>query len=139
MPPEGVHLALIVQSAAFDRVHYALATAAAALAVGRPVTLFFTGGACRALAQRQGWRAMACADGTGAADYDEALRRKGLGDFETLLAACGELGATLMVCEMGLAAAGVPADALRDDLALEAGGLATFLTGAAARGQLLFV
>ena len=42
-------LSIIVYDGHFDKVHYALVLAAAASAVGRPVTLFFTMGACRAL------------------------------------------------------------------------------------------
>ena len=40
-------LSLIIQSGEYDRVHYALVMASAALAVGKPVTLFFTMAATR--------------------------------------------------------------------------------------------
>ena len=42
-------LSIIVYAGHFDKVHYALVMAAAAAAIGRPVTLFFTMGACNAL------------------------------------------------------------------------------------------
>ena len=45
-------LSLIVQSDDFDRVHYALVLASAALATGKPVTLLFAMAATRALTPR---------------------------------------------------------------------------------------
>ena len=57
-PPDK--LSIVVFSGAFDKVHYALAMAAASLAVNTPATLFFTMGASRALlaedADGPGWR-----------------------------------------------------------------------------------
>ena len=61
-------LALIIQSGAVDRVHYALLFAAGALAMGRDVTLFFTMAGCRAF---NGVAALLPAeDGTSAAACD---------------------------------------------------------------------
>lgn len=132
---EARPLALVVFSGGFDRVHYALAIAAAALACDRPVTLFFTMEAARALARPgpdcgPGWAALAAApDGQTAVAQDSALRAKGIAGFEDLLAACVALGASVMVCEMGLRAIGLGLDALRDDVPVRPGGLVTFLGG----------
>ncbi|SEH64468.1 DsrE family protein [Magnetospirillum fulvum] len=138
-------LALVVFSGGFDRVHYALAIAAAALACNRPVTLFFTMEATRALARpgpdgRPGWAGLTAGpSGQSAFDHDEALRAKGIAGFEDLLAACVALGASVMVCEMGLRAIGLGLDALRDDVPLHPGGLVTFLTEIGGDGATMFI
>jgi peroxiredoxin family protein len=146
-PPDGgpAKLSLVVFSASYDRVHYALATAAAALSINTPVTLLFTMGAVRALLAadgggRPGWQNLPVETGGGdGAARDAALEAKGIGAFEELLAACAALGATIMVCEMGLRAGGIlPAD-LRDDLEIAEGGLVTFLRDAAPDGAMLFI
>jgi len=133
-------LSVVVFSGAFDRVHYALAMAAAALAANQPATLFFTMGGCRALARRRddgcpGWHAL---DGE-AASADAALRAKGLAGFADLLEACVALGATLMVCEMGLKAIGLGLDDLDPALIVSPGGLVTFLADASPDGAMVFV
>lgn len=127
-------LSIIVYSGAFDRVHYALATAAAAAATDRPVTLFFTMEALRALGKDAGWRKIEGADAR-----DAAYRARGVATFEELLAACAALEVRFMVCEMGLRAIGMTAAELRDDLAFEEGGLVTFLNDASAAGAMLFI
>ncbi len=111
-------LSIIVHSGEFDRVHYALAMAAAAAAIDRPVTLFFTMEAIRALAKDAGWRAT-----PRAAERDASHAARGVATFEELLAACAELGVRFMVCEMGLRAIGMRAAELRGDVAFEQGGL----------------
>jgi peroxiredoxin family protein len=121
MPPERRPLSLIVESGGFRRVHYALAIAAAAAAVGRPATLFFTMDALRALEAEEGWRALP------GAEADARLAAAGCVDFETLVASCAELGVTFMVCEMGLKAIGLARGRLRDDVPIADGGLATLL------------
>ncbi len=135
----------MVFSASYDRVHYALATAAAALSINAPVTLFFTMGAIRALLApdadgRPGWQSLPTEAGSGdGAARDEAFKANGIGDFEELFEACVALGATVMVCEMGLRAEGLrPAD-LRGDLEIAEGGLVTFLRDAAPGGAMLFI
>ena len=146
-PPDGgrAKLSLVVFSASYDRVHYALATAAAALSINTPVTLFFTMGAVRALLApdgdgRPGWQSLPSEAGPddGAA-RDAALAAKGIGAFEELLAACAALGATIMVCEMGLRAEGLRSADLRGDLEIAEGGLVTFLRDAAPGGAMLFI
>ena len=126
----------LTHSDAFSRVHYALAMAAAAAAIDRPATLFFTMGAIRALvasngAGNPGWHGL----GGDAAARDRDLAAAGIGDFETLLEACTDLGVRIMVCEAGLRAEGLSRADLRPDVHIEDGGLATLLleTGDAAR------
>ena len=128
----AARLSVVVFSGAFDRVHYALAMAAAALATNQPATLFFTMGGCRALlaadAAGPGWRQLhPTEDGVPPEQADAALLAKGLGGFEELLAACVALGATVMVCEMGLKAMGLTLDQLRQDVPVTPGGLVSFL------------
>lgn len=123
-------LSLVVFSGDFDRVHYALAMAAAAAATNRPVTLFFTMGAARALVD---WRTLP------GAVADDDLRAKGLAGFDELLDACVALGATIMVCEMGLKALGIDPASLRTDLPVTPGGIVTFLADASKDGGMLFL
>jgi peroxiredoxin family protein len=130
-------LAIAVHSGAFDRVHYALVMASAAAATDRKATLFFTGQAVRALHGAEGWHALAAAP-EGAMARDATLRTCQVAGFEELLAACGDLGVRLIVCEMALRAAALDAAGLRPDLKIEVAGVVTFLH-AAAGGQIVFV
>jgi peroxiredoxin family protein len=121
-------LSLIIQSGEYDRVHYALVMASAALAVGKPVTLFFTMAATRALT----------------ADWADNAREKafaadGLATFEELLAACSELDATFMVCELGLRAENLRREDLRDDINITEGSAVSFLSDASEKGAMLYV
>jgi len=125
MPPEARGLALIVQAGSFEQVHYALSIAAAAAAVGRPATLFFTLQALRALEAGEGWRAL-----PGAA-ADAEYRARGIAGFEELLGACRDLDIRVVACEAGLRAAGLARDDLREDIPIEEAGLATLLLEAA--------
>jgi len=136
-PPDK--LSIVVHSGDFERIHYALAMAAAAAAVDRPTTLFFTMAALRALAKAgadgaPGWTAL-----PGAAARDQEFSARGVAGFETLLEACKALGVTLMVCEMGLRASGLERADLRDDLTFREGGIVTFLADASADGAMLFI
>ncbi len=136
-PPEK--LSIVVFSGDFGRVHYALATAAAAAAVDRPVTLFFTMDAITALTGpaadgQPGWTTL-----PGAAGRDAAFAAAGIATFEELWSACGALDVTLMICEMGLRAVGLTAADLRPDLAFTEGGIVSFLNDARADGAMLFV
>jgi peroxiredoxin family protein len=133
--PEGKgRISLIVFSGEFARVHYALATAAAALSIGRPATLFFTMEAIRALGRDEGWRRMPGAD-----ELDARHAAAGVGRFGELLEACVALGATVMVCEMGLKAIGLDRGALRADVPVVDGGLVTFLNQLDPGGSTLFI
>ncbi|WP_241911776.1 DsrE family protein [Telmatospirillum siberiense] len=137
-------LSLVLFSGAYDKVHYALAMAAAALASNRMATLFFTMGATRALlaadAGGPGWRDLhPTEDGLAPQVADADLTAKGIGGFEELLAACVALGATVMVCETGLRALGLELSALRSDVPVMPGGLVSFLADASADGAVVFI
>lgn len=116
--PEG-GLSLIVRSGDYESVHYALALAAAALAVNKPAVLFFTMGGLRALTgpppSLDDWT------------RDALYRARGVGDFETLLAACIELGARFIVCDMGLCVLGMDRAQLRTDVPFTVAGIVTLL------------
>ena len=116
--PEG-GVSVIVRSGDYESAHYALALAAAALAVNKPAVLFFTMAGIRALEGPP----------PGLADWhrDEANRKAGVGDFETLLAACVELGARFIVCEMGLRSLGIDRAGLRRDVPFAVAGIVTLL------------
>lgn len=142
---EQAGLSIVVFSGGFDRVHYALAMAAAAAAVNREVTLFFTGRALRALVHEEepgvlGWHDLDAADdGSRPAERDRFFGAHGMATFEELLEACVALRVRILACEMGLRALGLPASVtLRADAAAEIAGVVTFL--AASKGaQTLFI
>jgi peroxiredoxin family protein len=112
-------LSLIVRAGDYESVHYALALASAALAVNKPAVLFFTMGGLRALMGPP-----ATLDDWG---RDALMRERGVGDFETLLQACVELGARFIVCEMGLRALGIERAQLRADVPFTVAGIVTLL------------
>ena len=137
-------LSIVVFAGAYDRVHYALTMAAAALAVNTPATLFFTMGALRALlpagAATGGWRdLLPTEDGTAPSLADARLIARKLAGFEEMLRACVELGAKVMACEMGLRAVGIATTELRSDVPIVPGGLVTFLADASRDGAMVFV
>lgn len=148
--PERTVLGLIIQSGAFDRVHYALAMASAALATGRPVVLFFTEGGCRALIASDadgypGWAHMPLSPGqTGdiganGAAFDAHLSARGCANFDDLLDACRDLGARFVACEMGLKALDLDRSQLRDDISIEEGGLVGFYHAVGDLGRIVMV
>lgn len=124
-------LSIVVHSCEFERVHYALVMASAAVATNRPATLFFTGGAVQALAGDDGWCRLA------GSERDDQFQKRGIGGFEELLTACVELGVRIIVCEAGLRAADMTAGALRADLKLEIAGVVTLYNSV--DGQLIFI
>ena len=138
-------LSIVVYDGHYDKVHYALVMAAAAAAIGRPVTLFFTMGACHVLkrpddAGVHAWRAMPLSDGDGTGgDRDDAFAAINVATFEELLQSCVQFGVTFMVCEMGLRAEGLEGLPLRDDIPLEEGGVVTFLNDASKDGAVIFI
>ncbi|MGQ9364829.1 DsrE family protein [Azospirillum sp. ST 5-10] len=140
-------LSIVVFSGGFDRVHYALVMASAAAATNRRVTLFFTGRALRALVHEHepgvlGWHDLDAADdGSRPLERDRYFAKQGLATFEELLGACVALGVTVMACEMGLKALGLPAERarLRDDVPVQRGGVVTFLNEVTPGGATLFV
>jgi peroxiredoxin family protein len=131
-------LSIVLLSDSFERVHYGLCMASTAAALERPVTLFVTLGALRALVAadaggRPGWMGLPVADepvASGVADggtLDARNRTRGVAGFEELLQTCAALDVEFMACEMGLRALGLEPQALRSDLELARGGLATLL------------
>jgi peroxiredoxin family protein len=111
-------LSIIVRSGKYEDVHYALAMAAAAIAVNKPAVLFFTMAGIRALMgppPLEDW------------DRDALNRERGVGDFETLLQACIELGVRFIVCEMGLRSLAIDRTKLRADVPFTVAGIVTLL------------
>jgi peroxiredoxin family protein len=112
-------ISVIVRVGDYESAHYALALAAAALAVNKPAVLFFTMSGIRALqgppAPLEGW------------DRDAQNSARGVGDFETLLQACVELGARFIVCEMGLRSLDIDRASLRADVPFMVAGIVTLL------------
>ena len=138
-------ISIIIYDHHFDKVHYALVMAAAAAAIGKPVTLFFTMGASLALLEVEpnaspGWAKMPLSDeeGTGL-ERDHSYKDKGVAQFEELLQACSTLGIKFMVCEMGLQAKNIKNNPLRKDLSIEISGVVTFLNDASSNGITLFI
>lgn len=112
-------ISVILRAGDYESAHYGLALAAAALAVNKPAVLFFTMAGIRAL---QGpppaltqW------------ERDAENRARGVGDFETLLQACIELGARFIVCEMGLRSLAIDRASLRADVPFTVAGIVTLL------------
>lgn len=149
-------LSIIALSGDYERVHYALAMAAAARAVGRPTTLFFTQKAIAALTHAKTgeplWHRLPADTGStsssdgraGFADAadagiarDSAYKARGVGDFETLLSACVEMGVRVIVCEMGLRAQNIGRESLRQDVPHEIAGIVTLLEATPAGSQLV--
>jgi peroxiredoxin family protein len=123
-------LSIIVFDGRFDRVHYAVAMAAAAAAINRPVTLHFAGPAVHAL-RPGGWRHL---DGA-ARDADFAAR--GVAGYEVLVDACRQMKVRRIACEMALRAAGLSAGDL--DPGVEVAGVVTLLAAIPPGASLLFV
>lgn len=133
-------LSIIVFSGAFERVHYALVLAAGALASNRAVTLFFTMAASQALLAPDGWTRLTTeTPGASPQSLEAGFAEKGVATFAELLDATLALGATFMVCEMGLKAMGLEAQPLRADIPIQSGGVVTFLAEASKDGAMLFI
>ena len=112
-------VSIILRRGDYESAHYALALASAALATNKPAVLFFTMGGIRALTGPP-----ASLDDWG---RDALNRARGVGDFETLLQACVELGAKFIVCEMGLRSLGIDRAGLRTDVPFTVAGIVTLL------------
>lgn len=142
-PPDKI--SIVVYDHHFDKVHYALVTASAAAAIGKPVTLFFTMGACQALMEVDAcgpanWCAMPLSDEPGSGlERDQFYKDNGIAHFEELLEACIALNVNIMVCEMGLRAKSMLGSNLRQDLNIEISGMVTFLNDASKTGSILFI
>ena len=110
-------VSIILRRGDYESAHYALALASAALATNKPAVLFFTMGGIRALTGPP-----ASLDDWG---RDALNRARGVGDFETLLQACVELGAKFIVCEMGLRSLAIDRASLRSDVPFTVAGIVT--------------
>ncbi len=130
-------LTLIVQSRAIDRLHYALMLAAANAALGGPTTLFFAVEGVAAF-ESGGWDALATSAGEPGVDFLKRLDSAGVAHPDDLLEALAELGARLAVCDSALAVAGLLADDLNPEPALEVTGLADILA-ASSEGRIVYV
>lgn len=112
-------ISVILRAGDYESAHYGLALAAAALAVNKPAVLFFTMSGIRALQGQPPalthW------------ERDAENRTRGVGDFETLLQACIELGARFIVCEMGLRSLAIDRASLRADVPFTVAGIVTLL------------
>jgi peroxiredoxin family protein len=127
-PPDK--LSIVVFSGDYERVHYAFAMASAAGAVDRPVTLFFTMDAIRALA---------ASDAPDWSVQERENKRKGVATLAELRDACVQFGTNFLVCTMGLRSVGLTLDGLRSDLTLKEGGIVAFLNDASREGAMLFI
>lgn len=137
-PPDK--LSIVVASGVFEKVHYALVMAAGAAAIGTPVTLFFTMGACQALVADEGWRQLPSERmNESAAGRDNDFAARGVATMSELLESCAELGVTFMVCEMGLRAEGLEDTQLMENASITRTGVVTFLTDASKDGALVYV
>ena len=138
-------ISIVIYDHHFDKVHYALVMAAAAAAIGKSVTLFFTMGATQALLEEgpgssAAWAKMPLSDEEGRGlERDQSYKDKGVAQFEELLQACVTLGTQFMVCEMGLQAKGIKNNLLRTDLPIEVSGVVTFLNDASSNGVVVFI
>lgn len=112
-------VSVIVRSGKYEDAHFALAVAAAAAAVNKPAVLFFTMAGIRALTgpppALDDWA------------RDAINKQRGVGDFETLLQACVELGVRFIVCEMGLRSLSLDRTSLRADVPFTIAGIVTLL------------
>lgn len=135
-------LSLIVFTGNYDKLHYALATASAALTVNISTTLFFTMDAVKALTKDRfgfGWHYLNSNASISGKERDHELSKLGVAGFEELLAACRDLGAIFMICEMGLRSQSIQQSHLRQDLSYKQGGLVTFLSEETLGGQIVFI
>jgi peroxiredoxin family protein len=137
-PPDK--LSLVVASGVYEKVHYALVMAAGAAAIGTPVTLFFTMGACVTLTKEPGWRALPSEkDDHDADSRDAAFASNGVATFDELIESCAELGVSFMVCEMGMRAEGLDDEQLTTDIPIQRTGVVTFMNDASKDGALVYI
>ena len=119
-------MTIMFVSGSTDHIHMGLMTAATASAMGRPVTLFFSKSAVKAVLEG-GWPALCDADGKDAGALGESQEAQGIASFEMLMEALGALSARFIACETAIAEQG---DALTPFLRspiIETGGLATLI------------
>nr|WP_302474266.1 DsrE family protein [Roseococcus sp. MDT2-1-1] len=113
-------MGVLLLSGGHERAHFALMTATAAAALGRPVTLFATNAGCRLLLRE----APLLQD-----EREEAAGKAGVAGIATLLAAACELGIRLIACEAGLRMEGQEGVPLAEGV--EVAGVVSFLAATA--------
>ncbi len=121
--PRPQPLGILLISAGHERGHYAFVTAAAAAAIGRPVTIFATNEGCRMLASQ-----------LPPDTRDDQVRAAGVAGLGELRAAALELGVRLMACDAGLRMIGLPSARLLPGV--EIAGVPSFLA-AVGGGQII--
>lgn len=124
--PEPLPLGILLISGTHERAHYAFVVAAAAAAMGRPVTIFATNDGCRALLED--WSRL---DGAG---RDAAVRQLAVAGLAELREAAAELGVRRMACDAGMRLAGIEPSELAQGV--EVAGIPTFLA-AIGHGQIV--
>lgn len=133
-------LSLVVASGTYEKVHYAFVMASGAAAVGIPVTMFFTMGACRAVLGGTGWHELESeVHGMSARHRDEDFAEKGVASLDELIESCAELGVKFLVCEMGLRAESLELEPMRDRLDVTRTGVVTFLIDAEPSGSIVYI
>lgn len=137
-PPKK--LSIVVASGTFEKVHYALVMATGAAAIGTPVTLFFTMGACPAILADDGWRTLESekSNMTATARDDDFISR-GVATMNELIESAAELGITFLVCEMGLRAEGLEDKPMREGIDITRTGVVTFINDASADGSIIYI
>ncbi|MDE1148870.1 MAG: DsrE family protein [Azospirillaceae bacterium] len=131
-------LSIVLQSAGFDRVHYALVMATAAAAIGRPTLLFVTGGALRFLLAGDGWTGLGAADdGTPAVERERRYAETNVATLAELTESLTPLGVRVIACEMGWRVLGLENPTLRDDVTVETAGVVTLLQATPAGAHLI--
>lgn len=137
-PPKK--LSIVIASGTFEKVHYALVMATGAAAIGTPVTLFFTMGACPAILADDGWRVLPSEKSdTSATVRDDDFAARGAATMNELIDSAAELGITFMVCEMGLRAEGLEDQPMREGVDIARTGVVTFINDASADGSIIYV
>ena len=122
-PPPRRPLGILLISGGHERGHYAFVIAAAAAAIGRPVTIFATNEGCRALEADLPEDAR-----------DGQVRAAGVAGLGELRDAAAELGVRLMACDAGLRMIGLPSCRLLPGV--EVAGVPSFLA-AVGGGQII--
>ena len=122
---------LLFYSGNFDKIHFGLTTASAALAVNIKTKLFFTMDAINSLTKEKdsfGWHDLKSDKASNGKKRNEELLLLGIPGFEELLETCEILQAQFMICETGLLSSGIQSSSLRNDISYYNGGLITFLS-----------
>ncbi len=113
-------MGIILLDGSHARAHFAFSFAAAAAAMGRPVTLFATGRGLHALCRDFG--------GLDDAAHDAILVGRGVAGLDVLREAAGSLEVRLLACEAALRGEAIQSAALLDGVRVA--GIATFLAEA---------